>query len=80
MDPESLLRVRRMRESLRKAMKAVLNEREQKAVGGVYVLGWNRKEAAEHLGTTENNVDQILFRARRKLADALGPDGRLLLQ
>lgn len=41
----------------------------------VYLAGASPEQAARELGTTRNNVDQRLFRARGRLRELIGDDG-----
>jgi RNA polymerase sigma factor (sigma-70 family) len=52
-----------------------LNSRDQKAIELLYYEGQNPEAVAERLGTSRNNVNQIAYRARRKLLQCLEERG-----
>lgn len=77
--PDEIQSVKERRERLLKAINQELGKREQLVVKAVFLCEESTQEVAARLQTSANNVHQLLFRARRKLARALGPDSRLLL-
>ena len=48
---------------------------ERDACALVYLEGLSPEQAAKHLDTTRNNIDQRLFHARKRLRDLAGDDG-----